>query len=286
MARAVQDAWARWVLRPENELESMHPTRDRVLANAAVEPGDVLLDVGAGSGLIAFGALDLVGERGRVIFSDISETLLDHCRRHAAELAADGRCEFLLASADDLAGVPDDTVDIVTTRSVLIYVRDKAGAFSEFRRVLRPGGRVSIFEPINRFDHPWPPDRFLGYDVGPVADLTRKVMAVYDRIQPPDDPMLDFDERDLVAYAEAAGFGDLHMTLEVTVGSRPWTAGSSWEAFLRVAGNPCVPSVGEVLEEALTPAERERFAAHLRPLVERGEGAGRMAVAYLWGTKP
>jgi arsenite methyltransferase len=274
------------VLRAGNELESMHPTRDRVLTNARVEAGDVLLDVGAGSGLIAFGALPLVGERGRVIFSDVSQVLLDHCRQAAAQLGVDGRCEFLLASADDLVEIADASVDVVTTRSVLMYVRDKRRAFTDFYRVLRTGGRLSIFEPINSFDYPWPPDRFLGYDVGPVADLAAKVMSVYDRLQPPDDPMLDFDERDLLAHAEAAGFGELHMTLEVTVDSRPWTAGCSWEEFRQVAGNPCVPPIGEVLDDALTPPERERFEAHLRPLVERGEGHGRLALAFLWAVKP
>jgi ubiquinone/menaquinone biosynthesis C-methylase UbiE len=125
----------------------MHPVRDRVLANASVEAGDVLLDVGTGSGLIAFGALPLAGEQGRVIFSDVSETLLEHCRREAAERGVAERCRFLVASADDLVGVEDDTVDAVTTRSVLMYVEDKARAFRELFRVLRPGGRVSIFEP-------------------------------------------------------------------------------------------------------------------------------------------
>ena len=43
-------------------------------------------------------------------------------------------------------------MDIVTTRSVLIYVEDKRRAFEEFFRVLKPGGRISLFEPINRFN--------------------------------------------------------------------------------------------------------------------------------------
>ena len=89
------DPWARWVLRPENELEPMQPTRDRVLANARLGPGDVLLDVGCGSGLIALGAVPIVGEEGRVIFSDVSETLLEHCRREATERGVSERCQFL-----------------------------------------------------------------------------------------------------------------------------------------------------------------------------------------------
>ncbi|MGH3029522.1 MAG: class I SAM-dependent methyltransferase [Gaiellaceae bacterium] len=278
------DPWARWVLRPGNELESMQPTRDRVLANAGLSPGDVLLDVGCGSGLIAFGAVPIVGDEGRVIFTDVSETLLAHCRREAAERGVAERCRFLVASADNIVGVDDEAVDAVTTRSVLIYVKDKERAFRELFRVLRPGGRVSIFEPINSFDYPWPPERFLGYDVTPVADLVRKVMSVYDRLQSQEDPMLDFDERDLLRHAEAAGFVDIHLTLEATIGSRPWARGP-WEAFLRTTGNPCVPPLEEVLDEALAEAEKERFRAHLQPLVERGEGESRLALAYLWALK-
>jgi ubiquinone/menaquinone biosynthesis C-methylase UbiE len=48
-------------------------------------------------------------------------------------------------------------VDAVTTRSVLIYVKDKRRASEEFHRVLKPGGRLSIFEPINSFTYPEPP---------------------------------------------------------------------------------------------------------------------------------
>ena len=85
------------------------------------------------------GALD----RGvEVIFSDISEECLNDCRRLAGDAASYHR-----ASAADLGGV---SADVVTTRSVLIYVADKERAFAEFFRVLRPGGGPSIFEPINR----------------------------------------------------------------------------------------------------------------------------------------
>ncbi len=128
----------------------------------------MVLDVGCGDGLIAFGALDRVGEEGQVIFSDISQDLLDHCRSLAQQLQVLERCRFVRASAENLAAIATGSVDVVTTRSVLIYVQAKQQALHEFYHVLKPGGRLSIFEPINRFCYPEPPQMFLGYDVTPM----------------------------------------------------------------------------------------------------------------------
>jgi ubiquinone/menaquinone biosynthesis C-methylase UbiE len=147
-----RDRWARWLLEQrhggdpaelERQLPNLEEFRRRVLENADLRKGDVVLDVGTGNGLIAFGALERVGPNGRVIFSDVSEDLLDECRRIAAELGVADRSEFLLASADDLP-LPDASVDVVTTRSVLIYLMDKRPAFAEFFRVLRIDYRAEI----------------------------------------------------------------------------------------------------------------------------------------------
>ena len=127
------------------------------------------------------------------------------------------RSRFLVASADDLGSVSSASVDVVTTRSVLIYVEDKRTAFSEFARVLRPGGRISLLEPINRFART-EADTLAGYDMSAIPDVARKVRAVYDAIQPPDaDPMLDFDERDLLRFAEQAGFVPIKLDLEAEI---------------------------------------------------------------------
>ena len=251
-----------------------------------------LLDVGAGDGLIAFGALDLVGEDGRVIFSDISQDLLDHARRLAEEMYVAERCKFLLAPADDLSSLEDASVDIVTTRSVLIYVEDKRRAFEEFFRVLKPGGRISLFEPINRFNTvAWSAESglYMGCDVNPVKDLAVRVQAIYERIQPREtDPMLNFDERDLLIYAEEAGFEEIHLEYraDITQGNLFFSGeGPGWELLLKSSGNPKIPTLEEAMNEALKPEEIERFTAHLRPLVERNESKGMSAVAYLWAKK-
>lgn len=266
------------------------PVRDRVLDNARLQEGDTLLDVGCGDGLIAFGALDRLA-RGQVIFCDISADLIAHVRALVAELAAEEpemarRCQFLQAAADDLHALADGSVDVVTTRSVLIYVRDKATAFHEFYRVLRPGGRLSIFEPINRYFLHAEPHLFAGYDVTPVMDLAERIMAIY---RPPraqrDDPMLNFDQEDLVTFAQEAGFADVRLDLQVEEDAA--TAPMRWETWLQTAPNPTAPSYAEVIYNALLPDEVERFISHLRPLVERGEREPiRFAVAYLAAQKP
>jgi len=101
------------------------------LTHAKLGEGEVLLDVGCGDGLIAFGALERV-KTCSVIFSDISQDLLDHVQAIARETHLLPRCRFLRASAEDLSALPDATVDVVTTRSVLIYVAAKRQAFAEF----------------------------------------------------------------------------------------------------------------------------------------------------------
>ena len=262
--------------------------RDRVLDGGRLERGETLLDVGAGDGLIAFGALE--HGAGTVIFTDVSQDLLDHAQGLAAELGLAERCRFVRAAAEKLTGVDDASVDVVTTRSVVIYVafEDKRRAFAEFHRVLRPGGRLSMFEPINRFGFPEPRGRFFGFDLGPYADLGEKVTAYYRAAGAGDATLVDFDERDLVRFAEEAGFADVELDYEARIhdGRSPWDdSEATWDTFLRTSGNPCAPTVGEALDGALTPEERAVFEAHLRPLFEARAGTSRSAVAYMRARK-
>ncbi len=289
-----EDIWSQWLLRrraggsPEQMqriLKVLEPIREKVLDRAALQEGDVLLDVGCGDGLIGFGALART-ERGQVIFCDISPELLAQARAVAREAGLLERCRFLEAPAQDLSPLADASVDVVTTRSVLIYVREKARAFQEFHRVLQPGGRLSLFEPVHRHfqeDEPGQP-RFGPYRVAPVAKLAEKVKAVYRRRQPPEgNPMLDFDEWDLLRWAQEAGFSEVHLELRVDV--QPLNKGAKWDVYRLTAPNPRAPTLQEAMDEALSPAEQTAFTAHLRPLVEAGKGVQRLAMAYLWARK-
>jgi arsenite methyltransferase len=255
-----------------------------VLDRAEIQAGETVLDVGCGDGLIAFGALERVGTDGRVIFSDISQVLLEVSRELAG---ADARCEFILVGADDLAPIAEESVDVVTTRSVIIYVSDKRAAFGEFFRVLRPGGRLSMFEPINRFSYPEPEGVFMGLDVQEIWPIARRVRERYNQMAGDEAAMIDFDERDLLELARGAGFASVDVEFEARI-----ERGRIWgreppplEQLLNTAPNPNAPTFEEVMAAELTAGERERFLAYVKPRYEAREMTGRSAVAYLRARK-
>ncbi|MFI5835853.1 class I SAM-dependent methyltransferase [Micromonospora sp. NPDC051300] len=287
------DKWAQWLLSRRDgddaDLRARHAAdlaafRDGVLDRAALAADDVLLDVGCGTGLIGFGALDRLGPDGRVVFSDISPDVLDVCRRTAD---GDGRCRFVVAPADDLAGIADASVDVVTTRSVLIYSERKADAFAEFFRVLRPGGRISLFEPVNGFAARLRPDDLFGTGDSPVNDLIAKVGDVYrGTTGEATRPMTDFDERDLLDWAVTAGFEAVELDYRAQIDVPAGPVGD-WETLKRAAPNPLVPTYGEAVAAALTVDERERLDAYMTALVAAGTPTRRtMASAFLRARRP
>ena len=288
MTNTKQDIWYEWLLRrrfgddparTKATLDFLAPIRDKVLENARFSNGETLLDVGCGDGLIALRALERT-RTSKVIFLDISQDLLDHAQAAVGWMGDLFRASFVCASADDLSQIASGSVDVVTTRSVLIYVADKAQCFREFYRVLKPGGRISLFEPIARFGSPEPAHQFWGFDVTPVQEIAAKILAVYRKIQPLDsDPMLDFDERDLFNLATEAGFSSI--SLEYQASLHLTTQPQPWETMLNVARNPRIPTLHEAMRQSLTPAEIEAFSAHLKPLVESGQGQARFARTYL-----
>lgn len=292
MSQNQSDIWSEWLLKRrfggnreqmQKVAEFLYPVRDKVLANARLQVNQTLLDVGCGDDLIAFGALQQEPSC-QVIFSDISQPLLDESQQLAQEMGVLPRCQFINVPAEDLSLLADETVDVVTTRSVLIYVTAKQQAFREFYRVLKPGGRLSIFEPINRFRFPPPAHSFWGYDVTAVQDLAQKVKDRYRQVRPPEnDTMIDFDEYDLIAFTEQAGFTEVHLELHIDIA--PDKTDLDFETRLHMAPNPLAPSTAEAIEQALTPTEAEKFTAFLRQKWDEGPGVRPSSMAYLWAVK-
>jgi arsenite methyltransferase len=297
MNDTIQNRWAQRILEPryKNDPELQKDVeanfihiRNTVLQNAHVVAGETVLDVGCGNGLIAFEALSHVGEEGKVLFCDISQQLLEHCRTLARKRGVLDQCQFVAASADDLSLVETNSVDVVTTRSVLVYVKNKHQAFQEFYRVLKPRGRLSICEHIPSLMYPEPANMFFGYPVTPIMSLTQKVRAVYEQLEPPE--IVNFGVHDLWRFVTNAGFSEMHLGLVAEVLPGTVQNGSavqkpSWEAFLKGSRHPFVPTIGEAIQQALTADEAEQLTSYLRPLLETRQNERRSAIAYLSGVK-
>ena len=150
---APADQWSEWLLHTRHADDPAYETvvkevvgrfADRVLDDARLYPGMTLLDIGAGDGLLAFRAIERMGEKVRVVLTDISAPLLRHAEASAAHRGVREQCTFMRCSAEKLTDIGDSTIDAVVARASIAYVPDKKAAFGEFHRVLRPGGRISI----------------------------------------------------------------------------------------------------------------------------------------------
>jgi arsenite methyltransferase len=155
------DVWSEWLLHHRHADDPAYAQvvqaavegyADRVLEGAQLAAGMTLVDVGAGEGLVAFRAIDRIGPSLRVIHTDLSAPMLRYAESAALQRNVGPQCTFLECRADNLKGIADASVDVVATRAVLAYVADKKAALGEFLRILKPGGRLSIAEPILQDD--------------------------------------------------------------------------------------------------------------------------------------
>ena len=103
--------------------------------------GATVVDVGSGAGTDACLAARHVGAAGRVIGVDPTPAMLDKARRLSAGLGLP--VEFRQGSAEELP-VDEASVDLVISNGVLNLAPDKAPAFAEIRRGLKPGGRLQL----------------------------------------------------------------------------------------------------------------------------------------------
>ena len=121
--------------------ESLADAQAELLRVACAKPGENVLDLACGTGLVSLPLAEAVGPTGRVVATDISDNMIDRVR-HAA--AARGLVQLVAfqADAEDLERAPDNSVDLVTCALGLMYVADPAKAMAEALRVLKPGGRA------------------------------------------------------------------------------------------------------------------------------------------------
>src|SRR5262245_56043254 len=113
--------------------EQLQPARDTLLEAAALSAGERVLDVACGTGLVTFAAVELVGESGEVVGTDISETMIEEARAESERRGLSATFERM--NAEDLE-FPDASFDVVLCSLGLMYVPDPDKALAEMRRVV------------------------------------------------------------------------------------------------------------------------------------------------------
>jgi ubiquinone/menaquinone biosynthesis C-methylase UbiE len=250
--------WFEWLnqMGAQPDAPGYERVRQQVLTAARPAPGETVVDVGAGLGLLTFPFARQVQPGGRVIAIEPSDDCRAQLLQTRQTLNDEGPIEVRPGRAEAL-GVDDRSCDLIVTRSVLIYVHDKAQAFREFARALKPGGRLVCWEPINAYSYRiWQLHRWFDLSsLGNIAAVIEETEKGYFAL---DEPMCNFTENDLLYAAEAAGFSTLKLSLEHEVAYHEMTL----EDLKRILGwdSPFAatrPTFHEVLAKHLAQAQIE-----------------------------
>jgi ubiquinone/menaquinone biosynthesis C-methylase UbiE len=119
--------------------EQLAPAQKLLLDLASLAPGEQVLDIACGTGLVTFPAARAVGPRGRVVGTDLSAEMIKTVTALASQRGVQG--EFARQDAERLE-FPDGMFDAVLCALGLMYVPDGLAAVREMHRVLKPGGRA------------------------------------------------------------------------------------------------------------------------------------------------
>lgn len=119
---------------------------------AQISEGDVVIDLGSGAGNDAFVARSVTGANGKVIGVDFTEKMIAKARANAEKLGFNN-VEFRYGDIEKLP-ISENVADVVVSNCVLNLVPDKAKAFAETFRVLKPGGHFSVSDIVLKGELP------------------------------------------------------------------------------------------------------------------------------------
>jgi arsenite methyltransferase len=162
-------------------------------AIAALQPGEVVLDLGSGAGFDCFLAARAVGETGRVIGVDMTPDMISKARGNATKYTNAGgyaNVEFRLGEIEHLP-VADASIDVIISNCVINLSPDKAQVFHDAYRALKPGGRLAISDIVLTAELPAEMHAEIALYTGCVAGAANVV--------------------DLIALLAGAGFSDIRI---------------------------------------------------------------------------
>ena len=256
-----------WADRREWLMDSTGRVQGWLVQKADPQPGQVFLDIAAGTGDLGFDIAERVGEGGRVISSDFSPEMVDVARRNgeARELA---NVEYRVLDAERM-DFDDGSVGGVVCRWGYMLMADPAAALKETRRVLRDGGPLAFAVWATPDRNPWA--------AVPAMTLVQRGQM------PPPEPgapgMFAMGDpgrvRELVTRA---GFGEPELE-EIAFEFRYADFDDLWDTLVRIAG-----PLARVIN-ALPDEERQATRAAIMENVEpyRDQDGSYTAPAVTWG---
>lgn len=221
------------------------PWAKRLIDYVGLQPGQLVLDVAAGTGAVSRAAASAVGRSGRVIASDINSSMLASVSRLAGPDGA--AIETLECSATEIA-LPDASVDVVLCQQGLPFMPDRIAVAREMHRVLRPGGRVDVaIWAAGRRLHP-----FDSY-----AELMRRSLPD-SRFGQVTNSAMTMSDDDVAAALSGGGFDEVSASIEELTVRWP----NVDDEARGILGTPFGPDVA-----ALEPERRDEIFANLRLLL-------------------
>jgi ubiquinone/menaquinone biosynthesis C-methylase UbiE len=122
--------------------EQLKPAQERLLEKAAVQPGERVLDVACGTGLVTFPLAAAVGEEGEIVGTDLSAEMVERVSSEASERGV-SNVSFQRLDAEDTS-LPEASFDAVVCALGIMYVASPLEALKQFNRVLKAGGRAVV----------------------------------------------------------------------------------------------------------------------------------------------
>lgn len=234
--------------------------RDEYVRLLGVTPGERVLDVGCGSGVVTRTLAQRVAPGGRAIGVDTSRALLNVARELADEAGLGGLVELKDGDCRALP-FPDASFDAVLAATTLSHVPDAGRALAEMVRVTRPGGRVGVFDldgDLNLISHP-------------ERELTRRIVAAYS-----DQAWVNsWLVRELPVL-----LADLGIVNIKTRGFMPLESGGYYANRAERAAETAANS------GAITGGERTRWLQALRGQLAGKRFLGGQLHLFVWGTRP
>lgn len=241
------------------------PVATLLVADAKLQPGERVLDVACGTGVVARLASEQVGAGGSVAGVDPNPAMLAVARNSAP---AGTEITWHQAPAEQMP-VADESVDVVLCGQGLQFFGDRAAALGEMHRVLVDGGRFAANVP-----GPIPPPLhamadLLNRHVGPEpAGFVGKVFSLH-------------DEDELRELAEAGGFANVEVTATVV----PVTLGAPADFLWGYIGSTPLAGFAAGLSDEGRTAIGEEYAAATARFVTDGKLNGRVRISTVTGVK-